>query len=46
MKMDQKPKILFICQHNSGRRQIAEAFLTKFAGDQLQIESAGWPKTR
>jgi arsenate reductase len=39
--MDQKLKILFICQHNSGRSQIAEAYLKKFAGDQLQIESAG-----
>lgn len=34
-------KILFICQHNSGRSQIAEAYLTKFAGDGLTIESAG-----
>lgn len=41
-KMDQKPKILFICQHNSGRSQIAEAFLKKFAGDQPLIESAGF----
>jgi arsenate reductase len=39
--MDQKPKILFICQHNSGRSQIAEAYLKKFAGNHLQIESAG-----
>lgn len=36
-----KQKILFICQHNSGRSQIAEAYLKKFAGDQLEIESAG-----
>jgi arsenate reductase len=39
--MEQKPKVLFICQHNSGRSQIAEAYLKRFAGDQLQIESAG-----
>lgn len=36
-----KQKILFICQHNSGRSQIAEAYLKRFAGDQLEIESAG-----
>jgi arsenate reductase len=39
--MDHKPKILIICQHNSGRSQIAEAYLKKFAGDRMQIESAG-----
>jgi arsenate reductase len=39
--MGDKYKVLFICQHNSGRSQIAEAYLKKFAGDRLQIESAG-----
>ena len=39
--MSQKRKILFICQHNSGRSQIAEAYLKQFAGDTLEIESAG-----
>ena len=39
--MEQKIKILFICQHNSGRSQIAEAYLKKFAGDHFRIESAG-----
>jgi arsenate reductase len=39
--MGKKLKILFICEHNSGRSQIAEAYLKKFAGDQFQIESAG-----
>lgn len=37
-----KQKILFICRHNSGRSQIAEAYLRKFAGEQLDIESAGF----
>ena len=32
---------LFICQHNSGRSQIAEAYLKRFAGDRFEIESAG-----
>jgi arsenate reductase len=35
------PKVLFICVHNSGRSQIAEAYLKKFAGDDYQAESAG-----
>jgi arsenate reductase len=39
--MPQASKILIICQHNSGRSQIAEAYLRKFAGDQLEVESAG-----
>lgn len=39
--MSGKRKILFICQHNSGRSQIAEAYLNRFAGDALEIESAG-----
>jgi arsenate reductase len=34
-------KILFICQHNSGRSQIAEAYLRKIAGEDVFIESAG-----
>ena len=39
--MNRRFRILFICQHNSGRSQIAEAYLKKFAGDQLAVESAG-----
>lgn len=39
--MANKIKILFICQHNSGRSQIAEAYLRKFYGDYFEIESAG-----
>jgi arsenate reductase len=34
--------ILFICRHNSGRSQIAEAYLKKFGGDDFHIESAGF----
>jgi arsenate reductase len=37
-----KQKVLFICRHNSGRSQIAEAFLRKFSADRLDIESAGF----
>ena len=39
--MDSKIKVLFICQHNSGRSQIAEAFLRNIYGEHFEIESAG-----
>lgn len=34
-------RVLVICQHNSGRSQIAEAYLKRFGGDKLHVESAG-----
>ena len=39
--MENKIKILFICQHNSGRSQIAEAYLRQFFGAHFEIDSAG-----
>lgn len=36
-----KMKVLFICVHNSGRSQMAEAFLKKMAGEKFLVESAG-----
>jgi arsenate reductase len=36
-----KFRVLFICGHNSGRSQMAEAFLKDIAGDQMDVESAG-----
>jgi arsenate reductase (thioredoxin) len=39
--MARKIKVLFICQHNSGRSQIAEAYLREIYGDYFEIESAG-----
>ena len=39
--MPDKTRILVICQHNSGRSQIAEAYLNKFYGDAFVVESAG-----
>ena len=39
--MNEKKKVLFICVHNSGRSQMAEAFLDLLAGDRFQTESAG-----
>jgi arsenate reductase len=35
-------RILFVCRQNSGRSQIAEAYLKKFGGDKVQAESAGY----
>jgi arsenate reductase len=36
-----KFRVLFICGHNSGRSQIAEALLNDIAGDRIHVESAG-----
>lgn len=38
---EQKPKVAFICVHNSCRSQIAEALGKKFAGDVFESYSAG-----
>lgn len=35
-------RVLFICRHNSGRSQMAEAYLRKFAQGRLHVESAGF----
>ena len=37
-----KIKVLFICVRNSGRSQIAEAYLKKIGGDRFEVESAGY----
>ena len=36
-----KPRILFICVHNSARSQMAEAFLNDVFGGELEAQSAG-----
>ena len=36
-----KIRVLFICGHNSGRSQIAEAFLDDMADGRVHVESAG-----
>jgi len=36
-----KPLVLFVCKHNTGRSQMAEAYLRAFAGDVVDVASAG-----
>lgn len=38
-------RVLFVCVHNSARSQMAEAFLRRLAGGDVQIESAGLSPT-
>ena len=35
------PFVLFVCRHNTGRSQMAEAYLRHFAGDRVEAASAG-----
>jgi len=37
-----KHRVLFVCIHNSGRSQMAEAFLRHLGGAQFEAESAGF----
>ena len=34
-------RVLFLCTHNSCRSQLAEALMTRFAGDKIEAFSAG-----
>ena len=36
-----KPRVLFLCIHNSARSQMAEAYLKQFGGNMFDVESAG-----
>jgi arsenate reductase len=36
-----KPSVLFVCRHNTGRSQMAEAYLRHFAADRVEVGSAG-----
>jgi arsenate reductase (thioredoxin) len=36
-----KPFVLFVCRHNTGRSQMAEAYLCHFAGNAIEVASAG-----
>jgi arsenate reductase (thioredoxin) len=33
--------VLFVCVHNAGRSQMAAGFLTRLAGDRIEVRSAG-----
>ena len=39
--MTGKPSVLFVCVHNAGRSQMAAAYLTHLASDQIEVRSAG-----
>ncbi|MDL9981001.1 arsenate reductase ArsC [Microbacterium sp. ASV49] len=39
--MTDKPTVLFVCVHNAGRSQMAAGFLRAFAGDRVEVLSAG-----
>jgi arsenate reductase len=36
-----KPSVLFVCVHNAGRSQMAAAWLKHFAGEEIEVYSAG-----
>ncbi|GAB3704969.1 arsenate reductase ArsC [Mariniluteicoccus flavus] len=38
---DQRPSVLFVCVHNAGRSQMAQAWLRELAGDAVEVRSAG-----
>ena len=40
-RLTAKPSVLFVCRHNTGRSQMAEAYLRKFAGNRVEVASAG-----
>lgn len=41
-----KPRILFLCTHNSARSQIAEGLLRALGGHSFEVASAGTEQTR
>ena len=42
MEKLEKPNVLILCIGNTARSQMAEAFMKKYAGDSLEIYSAGF----
>ena len=39
--MSERPTVLFVCLHNAGRSQMAAGWLRHFAGDAVEVRSAG-----
>lgn len=39
--MSERPSVLFVCVHNAGRSQMAAGWLRHFAGDAVEVRSAG-----
>ena len=39
--MNKKPRVLFLCTHNSARSQMAEAFLRRYGHEYFEAHSAG-----
>jgi arsenate reductase len=42
---ENKPRVLFLCTHNSARSQMAEGVLRELAGDRFEVHSAGTEAT-
>ena len=40
-----RPRVLFLCTHNSARSQMAEGLLRAAAGDRFRVDSAGTEAT-
>jgi L-amino acid N-acyltransferase YncA/protein-tyrosine-phosphatase len=39
--MTDRPSVLFVCVHNAGRSQMAQGWLRHFAGNAIEVRSAG-----